>query len=301
MISLLSMAVLLASPPSDLTPAQQAEALFQRARALLKADVPADACPLLEKSHALDPALGTLMNLADCEERINHFVAAYMHFNDAAAWAERTHEAQRLNIARSRASALKPRLSWIALSTQAPMRALHVKVNGFVVELGATAQSVPVDAGEVTLTATADGFLPFTTHLLVAQSATVPFEVPKLMPEDAELKDATADTKLTPAPRAEESRPVVVATPGRTSQPSRTGPVVLLGSGAALLIGGLIGLAWSYNTDGQFERQQSGGPLIVSRDTFNTLTWVYPLSWVVSIVGALAVAAGSTWLFVPRQ
>jgi hypothetical protein len=300
MISLLSITVLLATPAESAN-AQQAEALFQRARALLKADVPAEACPLLEKSHALDPALGTLMNLADCEERINHFVSAYIHFNDAAGWAERTHEAQRLTIARTRASALKPKLSWIALSTQTPMHALHVKVNGFQVELGATAQSVPVDAGEVTISATADGFLPFTAHVQVAQSATVTFEVPKLLAEDADLKEPSADARLTPAPRAEESRPVLVASPGRGTPPSRTGPVLLLGSGAVVMLMGLAGLGWSYTIDGQFERQQSGGPLTVTRGTFDTLRTVYPLSWAVAIIGALAVAAGSTWLGLPNQ
>src|SRR4051812_18222858 len=104
MISTLSLALMLAATPAQSTNAQQAEALFQRARALLKADVPNEACPLLEKSHTLDPALGTLMNLADCEERTHHLVAAYMHFNDAAAWAERTHESQRMEVARGRAS-----------------------------------------------------------------------------------------------------------------------------------------------------------------------------------------------------
>jgi hypothetical protein len=278
--------------------AQQAEALFQRARALLKADQPAEACPMFEKSHTLDPALGTLMNLADCEERTNHLVSAYVHFNDAAAWAERTHESQRAGIAQQRASALKPRLAWMALSTAAPVRGLTVKVNAFSVELGATAQSVPVDPGEALVIASADGFQRLVSRVRVPPASTVAFEVPRLVA-------VAADAPVTVAPLLETDEPpppplVVARGVAQSPAPTRGGPFVLMGASAAVLAAGLAGLAWSYSAYGRFEQQQPGGPAFgaptVTRGQFQTLQWMIPASWVVAALGALGLAGGSTWL-----
>ena len=43
--------------------------LFREGRALMKDGDLAAACPKLEESLRLDPAVGTLMNLAECHER----------------------------------------------------------------------------------------------------------------------------------------------------------------------------------------------------------------------------------------
>ncbi|MGQ0507200.1 MAG: hypothetical protein ACT4TC_17975 [Myxococcaceae bacterium] len=121
----------------------------------------ASACPLLEQSYALEPALGTLLNLADCDEKRGRLVKAYLGFNEATAWAHRTKEGIRKEAAASRATALKTRLSWIALSATSPPENLTVSVEDFSVKLGAMPQSVPVDPGAVSLIARAPGFLPW--------------------------------------------------------------------------------------------------------------------------------------------
>ncbi len=303
----LLMVMLLAAGGDDKS--KEAEALFQRARAFLKADQVAEACPLLEKSHALDPALGTLLNLADCEERTNHLVAAYMHFNDAAAWADRTHESQRVTIAQQRASALKPRLSWLALSTKWPVRGLTVKVNAFSVELGATAQSVPVDPGEALVTASARTFRKVSTRITVPPTTTVSFEVPKLVAEDEEaLKQPSADAPTATAALEDEDGPPPPAPPllkAEVPRAARTrgGPIALMISGALALGAGIGALSWSYDLYARVQRQQPGGPDYatprVTMSQFQTLQWLMPTAWVFAVAGALALAGGSTWLVVP--
>ena len=47
----------------------EAELLFKRAAAHLDAREYEAACPLLERSNALDPSSGTLLNLAECYEQ----------------------------------------------------------------------------------------------------------------------------------------------------------------------------------------------------------------------------------------
>ena len=54
-----------------------AEWLFREGRALMKKGDFAPACAKLAESQRLDPAVGTLMNLAECEERIGRTASAW--------------------------------------------------------------------------------------------------------------------------------------------------------------------------------------------------------------------------------
>ncbi|HSQ63856.1 MAG TPA: hypothetical protein VLM85_11610 [Polyangiaceae bacterium] len=58
-----------------------AEALFREGRAAADAGNLTDACPKFKASYGLDPAPGTLFNLADCEERVGQLAAAWQHFH----------------------------------------------------------------------------------------------------------------------------------------------------------------------------------------------------------------------------
>ncbi len=60
-----------------------ADALFQSAReAMARGDFRA-ACPRFAESQRLDPAPGTLLNIAQCEEREGKLTASYAHVNEA--------------------------------------------------------------------------------------------------------------------------------------------------------------------------------------------------------------------------
>ena len=82
-------------------PATRAEQLFRHARAMLAEKNYVDACPLLEQSHRLEPALGTLLNLADCFENIGRPASAYRAFTAAAEWASKNGETKRKEVAHS--------------------------------------------------------------------------------------------------------------------------------------------------------------------------------------------------------
>lgn len=319
---LLAALALAAAPPATGDKPAQAEKLFREGRALLKADLPQQACPKFRQSHALEPALGTLLNLADCEERTGALVQAWLHFNDAAAWAERNREAQRAEIARDRASGLKARLSWLALSAEKPGGGLTVKVNDLAVELGGTPQSVPVNPGEVVVLASAEGALPFQARVKVAPRETVAFRIPALAeravagppppapapepqaeplppPDDAPVETASA---LTPAPLVAAEH-ALVARPAGLKFHLRPGAVALMAGGGAVLAAGAVGLGMSFDLHQRAMRQQPGGPDFgnptVTQRQFEQLQWAYPLSWVAVGVGAAGLLGGAAWSVIP--
>ena len=71
------------SSPSDASVA--AEALFSAGRADVERGDYASACPKFADSQRLDPAPGTLINLADCEEHVGQLARAWQHWREAIA------------------------------------------------------------------------------------------------------------------------------------------------------------------------------------------------------------------------
>src|SRR5262245_38471557 len=92
-----------------------AEALFQEGRSLLIAGKVDEACPKPEESQRLDPAAGTLLALALCHERQGKLAKAWAEFVDIEGRSRRDGRADREQMARQRAEALRPRLSTLTL------------------------------------------------------------------------------------------------------------------------------------------------------------------------------------------
>src|SRR5262245_59132112 len=63
--------------------AATAEALFRQGRAAMESKNFQEACPKFAESQKLDPAAGTLMNLATCEEKLGKLASAWQHWKEA--------------------------------------------------------------------------------------------------------------------------------------------------------------------------------------------------------------------------
>lgn len=202
-------AVLMVAPPVRAAGdseggAAAAESLFQEARKLMDAKRYADACPKFAASQKIAPAIGTLLNLADCYEKNGQLASAWARFHEAIALAQRLGRANREQTARERAEKLEPRL--IKLSIVSSSGTVDVKLDGNSLDPAVLGTPVPVDPGKHTIEASAKGKKPFSTSVEVSEKSKAPsVEIPPLEDEPNDTKDAkdSKDSKLTEPPNEE--------------------------------------------------------------------------------------------------
>jgi hypothetical protein len=132
------------------------ESLFQDGRRLMKSRDFAQACAKFEESLRLDPAAGTLLNLADCEEQLGHTASAWQHWRAAADQLPMGDK--RRNTAVGRATALEKGLArlTVTLGPSAPTDAV-VKRDGVVLGAASLGLALPVDPGHHVVVVSATG------------------------------------------------------------------------------------------------------------------------------------------------
>lgn len=131
--------------------AAAAEALYKEAKALAKAGKYAEACPKFDASYKLDKGLGTLVNLADCNERIGKTATAWAEWNEAADLARRDKD-KREKFATDRRDKLEPKLPRLKVEVKNPVAELSVHRGEVTLEPGTFGVGLPVDPGEHTVT-----------------------------------------------------------------------------------------------------------------------------------------------------
>lgn len=141
--------------------AQSAEAqeLFDEGRRALAAGDYTKACTKLEASERIERAVGTLLSLAECEEALGKLASERLHLQEAASWADATHDPlNRGPLARKRFAEIDRRVPRLTLQRAAGASAdTHVVRDG--VDLGAAAfdAELPMDAGAHVIVAEAPG------------------------------------------------------------------------------------------------------------------------------------------------
>lgn len=197
-----------------------AEALFDRGVALLRAHDYAQACPKLESSQKIEPAIGTLLYLGECYERLGRTASAWAMFREANSMARATGEADRAKLAGQRADKLEPELAYLEISVSSEGRPadLVVRRSGDPIKAEVYGVSIPVDPGEIKVEASAPGYTPYSATITVAPRDRRTLNVPALTPlpggaAAAKPATATAAAKGQPTTVEEAWRPVPQTTP----------------------------------------------------------------------------------------
>jgi len=260
----------------------------------------AAACPKLAASVRLDPGIGAMLFLAECQSRAGQIASAWAEFREAAAFAASRHD-PREGLARQRAAQLEPRLSRLVVAVSGPDTSeLLVRRDGEVLDRAAWGVGVPVDPGPHVVEASAPGKVTFRATANVDVSAGVAtVSVPA-------LKDLAA-----PAPVAEPSASQPEAPSLHDTSPPHPAPgtrrILALAAGGLGVVG--LGLGTYFAVDAKVRFNDSNGDghchgnacdtygLNARHDAQTQAT----LSTVAFSVGAAALGAGLVlWLTAPR-
>ncbi|MBK8252979.1 MAG: hypothetical protein IPK82_09950 [Polyangiaceae bacterium] len=132
-----------------------AQALFDQGKKLMGEKKYAEACPKFEESQRLDPGLGTQINLASCYAELGKYATAWSLYLDVASQAKSAGQADREKKARDAAKALEPKLSKLTIEVAVPVDGLEVRRNGQLVGQATWGTPIPVDPGDIKITAMA--------------------------------------------------------------------------------------------------------------------------------------------------
>jgi len=171
-----------------------AEALFEEGVSLSEHGALPQACAKFEASEALDVAVGTLLRLADCYERTQRLASAWSRFREAASLAQTQGMPERQRIATVRAEALHRRMARLTIKVPPnPPAGYELELSGVAVPVASWGSALPVDAGTLTVQASAPGYVGFERAVRIPSldAARVELSVPRLEPEPAATTSTT--------------------------------------------------------------------------------------------------------------
>lgn len=145
-----------------------AEALFREGRAAAQAGNYQLACQKFHESHRLDPAPGTVLNIADCEEKLGHIATAWTLYQEVTQKIPSRDE--RHAIASERVAALEPRVPKLAirLAKDAPANA-RVRRDGVELKSASLDTPLPVDPGKHEIVVEAEGHARSRIEITIAE------------------------------------------------------------------------------------------------------------------------------------
>jgi hypothetical protein len=194
-----------------------AEALFREGRKLMKDGKIAEACEKFDASERLDDSVGTLLNLADCREKNGQLATAWAMFLRASSTAHAKHD-DRGAVAKTRAAALEPRLSYLTISVPEASKVdgLVIKRDGQVVDSALWNQGMPVDVGAYVISGEAPGHEPWSTRVDVrTDGMKAGVEVPRFKQLRAEIAPKVAAPTAEPAPAEHDEDETDIEAPSR--------------------------------------------------------------------------------------
>ena len=159
-----------------------AQSLFDEGRKLMAEKKYKEACPRLERSYKLDPAAGTLLNLAVCHEAVNKTATAWDEFRESVTIARRENREERMKFAQSHVDALKDRLCTLTVKQAVQESGLEWKLDGANMGIESLGVALAIDPGSHVVEAKAPGKKPWKTEFEVHKDAeTKAIEIPVLV------------------------------------------------------------------------------------------------------------------------
>jgi hypothetical protein len=276
-----------------------AEALFLEAKKLMAEGKYGLACAKLAESQRVDPAAGTLLNLANCYEKNGQLASAWVAFRSAASAARKDHAGEKERVAKERAAALETRLSKLQILVEDGARSpsLTVRRDGSDVSEAGLGTEIPVDPGEHTVEASAPGKRPWKKTVQVDGPGVVTISVPALQ----NAQETAAPAPQPPGPQASAAPQADMAPKEQASSSSQKtfGYVAVAVGVAGLVVGTVSGLSANAKKSDAEAQCRTGDTWQCSQqglDRLNEGRTLGAVSTIGFIVGGLGVATGVTLL-----
>jgi hypothetical protein len=261
---------------------RHADILFKEAQKLRDAGQIQKACDAFAESQRLDPALGTLLNLADCHAAEGKTATAFAEFEEAERLAQTRKDRDRASFAHDQVNALSPRLSYVQLAPAPGATFDSVTLDGAPLERATWSVHIALDPGPHALVFSAQGKVTRTVEVTVSAPGVQTIPVAAL--------DAVAAPPPPPPPLPPPPPP---PPPPAPSSPLRTVGFVVGGVGiVGVGLGSYFGVAalsskndGNAHCSGKFCDAQG---LSLESDAHSKAT----VSTIAFAVGAVALAAG---------
>ena len=244
------------------------------------------ACAKFGESLALNPqAIGTLLNVALCDEKLGRVASALHRFQEARARAVELDYPEHRKAAEEKIAAIAPEVPYLTIKfEEPPIAGTKVVVNDRVIPLTQLEQ-LPVDPGDRVVVVSAPGRIAFTQRVSLARR---------------------------------ERRDVVVPALSRPSSRRSLGKLVVAGGATTAVAGVVLGLLANRRYDRQFvDPDGDGGSMTApcmqvggtrtcsSSEGYAAVQSARTLGNVGTVVGSIGVAAvlagGYLWIFGPKH
>ena len=237
----------------DADDANKADESFHAGRALLKDKRYADACPKFEESQRQDPASGTLLALAYCQELSGLLATSWTNYLAAAQLAEREGQADRQSAATEKARALSTRVSKLTVIVPGELLSMpgfHLQRDGIEFERASIGVPIPTDGGTHAFVASAPGRVAWSsTVTLFAEHDQKTLVLPVL-----DLTTPVAGAQVGPAP------PLVSDSASVSDNDSaRTFKLASLGLAAAAVVGVGVGAGFAISANSKNNASNADG------------------------------------------
>jgi hypothetical protein len=161
------------------TQVEKADRLFAEGRALMASNL-IQACDKFEESLRLNSAaIGTLLNVALCDEKLGRVASAALKFTEARDRAKEQGLREHLRAAEEHLATLEPIVPHIAIQLTEQLPDTSILVDGRTAPLDNLA-AIPIDPGERVVVVSAVGRLPYRVQFMIGQSEHKTLVIPAL-------------------------------------------------------------------------------------------------------------------------
>jgi hypothetical protein len=166
-------------PEHDDPQAEKADQLFAEGRALLGSNL-IQACDKFTESLRYNPAaIGALLNVALCDEKLGRVASAFRKFTEARDRAKEQGLREHLRAAEEHIAALEPAIPHLAIRLTEPLPETKLVVDDRLVAAGDSGD-VTVDPGERVIVVSAPARLPYRVSLVIARGEHRTIAIPAL-------------------------------------------------------------------------------------------------------------------------